>query len=487
MGMTAMISSTENNAAMGKRCGELLRMEVELRTELSETKEEVLELNRELTAANDALRERDTTVEKLKTGVRKALEKFRSRETDLEQEAEKFRSCVSHLNAIVQTLEESDALCHDSNFRTAMAKAEKAIFSGNREIQKSPIFQRAWEQSLIEDSRTPADAREARKRVLDGGRSDTLFAEIHGHDLAKYQQLESRFEEVVRAWTEQNGKIKNQQQEIDQMRREAAAAASTLISQNQALRDELDDSEAQVEFLEDQRIEWRNRTEDAQNEAEEARTTLEAAKTRHLEEIEKYRVCCNDEIYEREKMIAHLRDQIDGNHRQFSALDELLTEHGYTIYTMQNEGDPYRRAECLLDLAAQVKKINERLQIARRSAGFALMQLDRTVYESDDEDVPRTPPPTESVESDAEVDPPNACTTSTLKKDFTCFLNNDCYHKLHLRATEIDDFPKSVMTWLENQVSQQEGWTISFMEAFYHPCITITKPTQVGEVMVERY
>ena len=41
--MTAMISSTENNAAMGKRCGELLRMEVELRT-VSETKEEVLEL-----------------------------------------------------------------------------------------------------------------------------------------------------------------------------------------------------------------------------------------------------------------------------------------------------------------------------------------------------------------------------------------------------------------------------------------------------------
>ena len=86
-------------------------------------------------------------------------------------------------------------------------------------------------------------------------------------------------------------------------------------------------------------------------------------------------------------------------------------------------------------------------------AGFALMQLDRTVYESDDEDVSRTPP-TESV---AEVDPPNACTTSTLKKDFTCFLNNDCYRKLHLRATEIDDFPSSVITWLENQVSQQEG------------------------------
>ncbi len=411
-----------------------------------------------------------------------------------EQEAEKFRSCVFHLNAIVQTLEESDALCHDSNFRTAMAKAEKAIFNGNREIQKSPIFQRAWEQSLVEDSRTPADAQEARKRVLDGGRSETLFAEIHGHDLTKYQQLESRFEEVVRAWTDQKQKITNQQQEIDWMRREAAE----LISRNQALRDELNESEAQVEFLEDQRIEWRNRTEEAQNETEEARAALEAANTRHLEEIDKYRVRCNNELYEREKTIAHLREQIDGNHRQFAALDELLTEHGNTIYTMQNEVDPCRRTECLLDLAVQVKKINERLQIARRSmpdpderssqrAGFALMQLDRTVYESDDEDVPRTPPPTESVESDAEVDPPNACTTSTLKKDFTCFLNNDCYHKLHLRATEIDDFPPSVITWLENQVSQQEGWTISFMEAFCHPCITLTKPTQVGEVMVERY
>ena len=484
--MTAMTSNTENIMRQFAEEKAVLEAAVAAAEELAKAKEIYFQ----------------ETMNNLKAGARRALEQYRSHVSELEAsvksaldgkvEGEKFRSCVSHLNAIVQALEESDALCHDSNFRTAMAKAEKAIFNGNREIQKSPIFQRAWEQSLVEDSRTPADAQEARKRVLDGGRSETLFAEIHGHDLTKYQQLESRFEEVVRAWTDQKQKITNQQQEIDWMRREAAE----LISRNQALRDELNESEAQVEFLEDQRIEWRNRTEDAQNEAEEARTTLEAAKTRHLEEIEKYRVCCNDELYEREKMIAHLRDQIDGNHRQFSALDELLTEHGNTIYTTQNEVDPYRRAECLLDLAAQVKKINERLQIARRSvpdpderssqrAGFALMQLDRTVYESDDEDVPRTPP-TESVESDAEVDPPNACTTSTLRKDFTCFLNNDCYHKLHLRATEIDDFPSSVITWLENQVSQQEGWTISFMEAFYHPCITITKPT-VGEVMVERY
>ncbi len=438
----------------------------------------------------EALQESDTTVEKLKTGVRNALEKFRSRETKLEQEAEKFRSCVSHLNAIVLALEEPDALCHDSDFRTAMENAEKAIFNGNREIQKSPIFQRAWEQSLVEDLRTPADAKEARKRVLDGGRSETMFAEIHGHDLTKYQQLQSRFEEVVRAWTDQKQKIKNQQDKIDQ----DAAAASTLISQDEALRNDLEESEAQIDFLVDQRIEWRNRTEEAQNETEEARAALEAANTRHLVEIDKYRVRCNNELYEREKTIAHLREQIDGNHRQFAALDELLTEHGNTIYTMQNEVDPCRRTECLLDLAVQVKMINERLQIARRSmpdpderssqrAGFALMQLDRTVYESDDEDVPCTPP-TESV---AEVDPPNACTTSTLKKDFTCFLNNDCYRKLHLRATEIDDFPSSVITWLENQVSQQEGWKMSSMEAFCHPCITLTKPIEVGEVMVERY
>jgi len=452
--------------------------------------DDVLTLQRELTTANDALRERDTTVEKLKTGARKALEKFRSRETKLEQEAEKFRSCVSHLNAIVLALEEPDALCHDSDFRTAMENAEKAIFNGNREIQKSPIFQRAWEQSLVEDLRTPADAKEARKRVLDGGRSETMFAEIHGHDLTKYQQLQSRFEEVVRAWTDQKQKIKNQQDKIDQ----DAAAASTLISQDEALRNDLEESEAQIDFLVDQRIEWRNRTEEAQNETEEARAALEAANTRHLEEIDKYRVRCNNELYEREKTIAHLREQIDGNHRQFAALDELLTEHGNTIYTMQNEVDPCRRTECLLDLAVQVKMINERLQIARRSmpdpderssqrAGFALMQLDRTVYEFDDEDVPCTPP-TESV---AEVDPPNACTTSTLKKDFTCFLNNDCYRKLHLRATERDDFPSSVITWLENQVSQQEGWKMSSMQAFCHPCITLTKPTEVGEVMVERY
>ena len=77
---------------------------------------------------------------------------------------------------------------------------------------------------------------------------------------------------------------------------------------------------------------------------------------------------------------------------------------------MQNEcGDPYRRAELLLDLAAQVKKINERLQIARRSvpdpderssqrAGFALLHLDKTsnddpaMWQSDEEDaLPRVP------------------------------------------------------------------------------------------------
>ena len=117
----------------------------------------------------------------------------------------------------------------------------------------------------------------------------------------------------------------------------------------------------------------------AQNEAEEAKDSYD------------------EEIYKQLKTIAHLREQIDGNHRQFAALDELLTEHGYTIYTMQNEcGDPHRRAECLLDLAVQVKRIDERLQIARRSmpdpdvrssqrAGFALLHLDKTVYESDDE------------------------------------------------------------------------------------------------------
>ena len=318
-----------------------------------------------------------------------------------EQEAEKFRSCVFHLNAIVQALEESDALCHDSNFRTAMAKAEKAIFNGNREIQKSPIFQRAWEQSLVEDLRTPADAREARNRVLDGGRSETLFAEIHGHELTKYQQLDSRFEEVVRAWTDQKQKITNQQQEIDWMRREAAE----WVTRNQSLREGLNESEAQVDFLENQRFEWRNRTEDAEREAEEARVVVEAANTRHSEEIEKYRVCCNNEIYEREKTIAHLRGQIDGNHRQFAALEEVMDQQNETIGTIKDE-DRVQGA-----LADQAKRIGDILEIAERSrpdpcqrssqaAGFALLQLDKawnddpTMWQSDEEDaLPRVPRP----------------------------------------------------------------------------------------------
>ena len=332
-----------------------------------------------------------------------------------EQEAEKFRSCVFHLNAIVQALEESDALCHDSNFRTAMAKAEKAIFNGNHEIHKSPIFQRAWEQSLVEDLRTPADAREARNRVLDGGRSETLFAEIHGHEATEYQKLDSRFEEVVRAWTDQKQKITNQQQEIDWMRREAAE----WVTRNQSLREGLNESEAQVDFLEEQR---RNRIEEEESIAEEIRALQEQNRNLHHmlmterdkiqygEEIEKYRqnensgfILHSDEIYEREKTIAHLRGQIDGDHRKFSLLEDVMKQQGETIRTIENQ------AAVQAALAGQGKRIGDILEIAERSrpdpcqrssqaAGFALLQLDKAwnddpaMWQSDEEDaLPRVP------------------------------------------------------------------------------------------------
>ena len=74
----------------------------------------------------------------------------------------------------------------------------------------------------------------------------------------------------------------------------------------------------------------------------------------------------------------------------------------------------------------------------------------------------------------------------SVKKDFTDFVNYD-YCRFHVRATEIEEFDESVITWLTNQVNQREGWTISFMEAFCHPCITISKSTKVGEIMVKCY
>ena len=92
------------------------------------------------------------------------------------------------------------------------------------------------------DSRTPDQARLARQRVIDGGRSETLFAEIHGHESTEYQKLESRFQDVVSAWTVQKQKIRNQQEEIDRMRREAGEFTSL----NQSLRVGLDDAFAAV-------------------------------------------------------------------------------------------------------------------------------------------------------------------------------------------------------------------------------------------------
>ena len=61
------------------------------------------------------------------------------------------------------------------------------------------------------------------------------------------------------------------------------------------------------------------------------------------------------------------------------------------------------------------------------------------------------------------------------------------FSKLHLRATEIDDFPPIVITWLKEEVGKREGWRISFMEAWGHPCTTIYKKDIGGETVVKRY
>ena len=101
-------------ASLAKRCGELLSMEVKLRTELSELKEcsgeRVFELNKRLEFAEE-----------------KRVENHEAWLSEMRR-AEDAWTCVQHINAIALTLASPSAL------PVAMRDANKAIDAGHLEI-----------------------------------------------------------------------------------------------------------------------------------------------------------------------------------------------------------------------------------------------------------------------------------------------------------------------------------------------------------------
>ena len=73
-----------------------------------------------------------------------------------------------------------------------------------------------------------------------------------------------------------------------------------------------------------------------------------------------------------------------------------------------------------------------------------------------------------------------------VQKDFNEFAEGH-YRVFHARATEIEDFPQEVVAWLREEAQKRTDWSVYCGDAFCHPCVSIRKSLEVGDVMVKRY
>jgi hypothetical protein len=72
-----------------------------------------------------------------------------------------------------------------------------------------------------------------------------------------------------------------------------------------------------------------------------------------------------------------------------------------------------------------------------------------------------------------------------VQKDFNEFAEGP-YRVYHARATEIENFPSTVVAWIREE-AERTGLDVHCGYAFCHPCISIRKSLAVGDVMVKCY
>ena len=230
-------------ASLGKRCDELLRMEVELRTELSEMKDE---LENAVTWGNFKEEKRIENHEAWLTESRRAEDEA-ERADKAEREADKWYTCVHHINAIALTSASPSAL------PVVMCAANKAIDDGHSEIACSPVYQQAlamnrWCMSSTGEARED-ELVEALKNLQRVDLSD-------GNKYTKDQFIEFYGDEIV--WNEAP---------LEQTHIADLTAQITELEQNTAgLRDAIGNKEEKIEALTYAREEQVRQVEDVEEE-----------------------------------------------------------------------------------------------------------------------------------------------------------------------------------------------------------------------------